>query len=72
MPSLGLFSFGFFVCLLFLFCSNSSVLVFVLSYFFYYYSLEASLFSNEGQKGGGCGREGEVGRDSEEEREEKL
>lgn len=44
-PSLGLF-FCFFVL------SNYNVLAFILMYIiFYYYPLEASLFSKEGQKG---------------------
>lgn len=50
-PSLELFLFVF---------SNFNVLVFILPYFiiFYYYPLEACLFSNEQEKGSGSGREG--------------
>lgn len=40
--------------------SNSNVFIFILPYYivFYYYPLEACLFSNESQKGSGSGKEG--------------
>lgn len=54
-PSLGLFSFRFFVLY------HSDVLVFILSCYIYYYPTEACIFSNERQNWGGSGWEGSGG-----------